>query len=68
MRKLSKKWIHRASGEEYQLIHTQKAAYGSHEMVTLAPSETADAVVVRSTINLYDDFKPLHEENHETSQ
>jgi hypothetical protein len=68
MRKLSNKWIHKTSGEEYQLVHTQRAAYGSHEMVTLARSEIADTVVVRSTINLYDDFQPIQEENHETSQ
>lgn len=68
MRKLSKKWIHRASGEEYNLIHTQKVEYGSHEMVTLAPSEDTEAIVVRSTINLYNDFQPLHEENNETSE
>jgi hypothetical protein len=68
MRKLSKKWIHRTSGEEYHIVHAQKAAYGSHEMVTLAPSETADAIVVRSTLNLYDDFEPIHEEDNETSQ
>lgn len=68
MRKLSKKWIHRTSGEEYHLVHAHKAAYGSHEMVTLAPSESAENVVVRSTINIYDDFQPLHEENNETSK
>ncbi len=66
MRKLSKKWIHRISGEEYHLVDAKKAAYGSHEMVTLTPSEGTKTPIVRSTINLYDDFEPLHEENDET--
>jgi len=65
MRKLSKKWIHKTSGDEYTLIHTQKAPYGTHEMVTLAPSDAADSVVIRSTLNLYYDFQPVKEDNNE---
>lgn len=68
MRKLSHKWIHKASGKEYQLVHTQKAAYGSHEMMTLAPVESANTIVMRSTINVYDEFQPIHEEESNETQ
>lgn len=68
MRKLSKVWIRKDTGNEYHLVNVQKAAYGSHEMVTLAPSESADLVVTRSTINLYEDFQPVNEESNEESK
>lgn len=68
MRKLSKKWVHTASGTEYTLVDSYKVPYGSHEIITLAPSESVEQVVVRSTMNVYDEFKPLTEENHENAQ
>lgn len=64
MRKLDTKWRHRQSGEEYVIIDIQPAKYGSHEFFTL---EAHNNKIVRSNINLYEDFQPsTKEQNNET--
>jgi hypothetical protein len=70
MRKLSAKWLHKISGEEYTLVENKKAAYGSHEIITLAPikpTENNTTNITCSTINLYDEFEPINEKENEKS-